>query len=83
MRAINTGDELLLVHEPDNQFDANAIRVLVETKEMIGYLDRDYARILAPLIDEGITLKATVSRQLPLPTIVFPLGRLFVNAIEE
>ncbi len=83
IRSIKVGDELLLIREPENPRDANAIEVLVaETQAMIGYLDRDYARILAPLLDEGIRLKATVSKRTPR-TEVYPLGRLYVRITEE
>lgn len=72
-----------MAREPENPRDANAIKVLVaETQAMIGYLDRDYARILAPLLDEGIKLKATVSKRTSR-TEVYPLGRLYVFITEE
>lgn len=83
IRSIAADDELLLVREPDNPRDANAIQVLVsETQVVIGYLARDYARILAPLLDQGVKLKATVSRLAP-GTSDHPLGRLFLRVAED
>jgi hypothetical protein len=37
------GELLTLEHEPDNPHDINAIRVLRQTGEQIGYLERDFA----------------------------------------
>jgi hypothetical protein len=39
----DVGELLILEHEPDNPHDINAIRVLRETGEQIGYLPRDFA----------------------------------------
>ena len=47
-----------LVREPDNEFDPNAIRVLVSKyKADIGYIPAKKAELLAPLMDAGIELK--------------------------
>lgn len=37
------GELLVLEHEPDNPHDINAIRVLRQTGEQIGYLQREFA----------------------------------------
>jgi len=37
------GDLLVLEHEPDNPHDVNAIRVLRQNGEQIGYLEREFA----------------------------------------
>jgi hypothetical protein len=37
------GELLVLEHEPDNPHDINAIRVLRQTGEQIGYLEREFA----------------------------------------
>ena len=42
-----------LVREPDNFFDSNAIRVTVATVVFLGYVPREVAKELAPLMDEG------------------------------
>lgn len=47
------GDEPIeLVREPNNQYDANAIKVLADGKQ-IGYIGRDYASIIAPMMDNN------------------------------
>lgn len=43
--------KIQLVREPDNKFDANAIKVLANDKQ-IGYIGKEYATIMAPLMDE-------------------------------
>lgn len=48
-----------LIREPTNQYDMNAIKVIAEQKQ-IGYLGKEYASILAPLMDEGEEFTATV-----------------------
>ena len=40
-----------LVREPENKFDTNAIKVLADDKQ-IGYIGKEYATIIAPLMDE-------------------------------
>ena len=40
-----------LVREPDNRFDMNAIKVLADSRQ-IGYVGKEYASIIAPLMDE-------------------------------
>jgi HIRAN domain len=37
------GEPLVLEHDPDNPHDINAIRVLRQTGEQIGYLEREFA----------------------------------------
>ena len=40
-----------LVREPENKYDMNAIKVLADCKQ-IGYIGKEYASIIAPLLDE-------------------------------
>lgn len=53
--------EYLLVREPDNAYDANAIRVdgLVWGRSVgaVGHLPKDVAVMLAPLMDNGISVR--------------------------
>lgn len=55
-----------LQREPDNPVDKNAIRVLVGGQH-IGYLSADLASLLAPEIDSGEPLLATVHRVIVSP----------------
>lgn len=51
---------IILKREPDNKFDTNAIAVY-SIDGQVGYIGREYAKILAPLIDSGVKLVATVN----------------------
>lgn len=48
----NPDNTITLEREPNNQFDANAIKVFANNKQ-IGYIGKDYASILAGMIDSG------------------------------
>ena len=48
-----------LVREPENKFDMNAIKVLADDKQ-IGYIGKEYASIIAPLMDEYEEFSAVV-----------------------
>lgn len=39
--------------EPNNQYDRNAIKVVANDLGQIGYIGKDYAAILAPMMDNG------------------------------
>ncbi len=83
VKSIVAGEQLILNRELDNPYDPNAIQVLIPAKrEMIGYLDRDYARIIAPAFDEGVKFVAAVARLIP-QSRTYPLGRLYVRVAEE
>lgn len=45
--------------EPDNKYDMNAVMVLADGRQ-IGYLGKEYAAIIAPLMDECEEFTATV-----------------------
>lgn len=51
--------KIQLVREPDNKFDINAIKVLANDKQ-IGYIGKEYATIMAPLMDEYEEFAVTV-----------------------
>lgn len=48
-----------LEREADNKYDTNAIKVMADEKQ-IGYIGKEYASILAPLMDEYEEFSATV-----------------------
>jgi hypothetical protein len=58
---LRVGDELGLVREPDNPFDANAVRVEWQGRKL-GYVPRRENAALAWGIERGSTLRARVSR---------------------
>jgi helicase len=58
--ALQAGEEAQLEREYDNLVDQNAIRVLINSAEL-GYLPRHVAQLLAPELDAGGTLTATIT----------------------
>jgi hypothetical protein len=48
-----------LVREPSNKYDINAIKVITGDKQ-IGYIGKEYASIMAPLMDTGTQFTAVV-----------------------
>ena len=55
------GDRLVLEHEPDNPHDVNAIRVLRQNGEQIGYLDREFAGQVVSRSAKGWKFHATMA----------------------
>ena len=50
MLGLAAGDALVLEREPDNQYDANAIKVMLEHFHL-GYVGKEFAVDMAPLLD--------------------------------
>ena len=50
--AVTRGDEMYLCSEPENPYDRNAISVLNEGKEKLGYIPRYYAQAFLKLMKE-------------------------------
>ena len=49
-----------IMREPTNRFDKNAIKVLY-VDQQIGYIPREFAQILAPMMDSGRQFTAKVN----------------------
>jgi hypothetical protein len=58
---LRVGDRLDLVREPDNPYDANAVRVEWRGRKL-GYVPRAENRALAWAMDRGETVTARISR---------------------
>jgi hypothetical protein len=58
---LRVGDRLDLVREPDNAYDANAVRVEWRGRKL-GYVPRAENRALAWAMDRGETVTARISR---------------------
>jgi hypothetical protein len=48
---LSIGEEILLMREPNNPYDHNAIRVECQNRRQIGYLNRHLAAMLATFFD--------------------------------
>jgi hypothetical protein len=56
------GEGLKLVREPANSYDRNAVGVRRSNGEQLGYLPRELARKVAPLLDGGSLCQAKIVR---------------------
>ena len=59
MNKDKTNIDVQLVREPSNKYDINAIKVVADNKQ-IGYIGKEYASILAPMMDEYEEFSAAV-----------------------
>ncbi len=57
---VHAGDRLLLRRESDNEIGADAIQVLTSETRLLGYVPRSISRWLAPAMDAGYRLRASV-----------------------
>ena len=62
------GEPILLVREPDNRYDGNAVALYRENGEQIGYLPREWAEEMAPRLDRGSPVTATITAIEPFET---------------
>lgn len=60
---LNIDDALYLERELNNDYDKNAIKVLDEDNNHIGYIPSDYAVIYAPKMDAGIKYTLKLKRK--------------------
>ncbi|MCD8199432.1 MAG: DEAD/DEAH box helicase, partial [Coriobacteriaceae bacterium] len=61
IETLEAGEELQLVREPENEFDENAIAVRRRDGTQLGYLNRQLAERLAPVMDAGVAYDAAIS----------------------
>lgn len=52
--------EITLLREPSNKYDKYAIMVLADGKQ-IGYIGKEYAKIISPMMDAGSLAIASIS----------------------
>lgn len=57
---LHVNDKLCLIREPDNIYDSNAILVCDQNFNELGHISKDLAATLAPILDNGQELSATV-----------------------
>ena len=54
------GENVILKREPKNRYDANAVAVLRENGNQIGYLSKDDAEWVARIMDDGNEVEARI-----------------------
>ena len=64
---LRAGDRLLLRREPGNPHDPNAVEIVTEGGEKLGYVPRGAAAALAPRLDAGERIGAAITGFLPRP----------------
>jgi hypothetical protein len=64
---LSAGDALELRRELKNEHDPNATLFLFEGDQRVGYVPRQYAVLVAGLLDTGTPLRAVAVRRLVLP----------------
>ena len=57
---LKPGDRLYLLREPNNKYDSNAILVLNQKEQKLGYIPKSNNPMLAKMMDEGVQLYADV-----------------------
>lgn len=61
---LNNGDDAVLVREPDNPHDSEAIRVTTKTNQAIGYIPAQVAKKLNAVFAQGKHYTATFSKNI-------------------
>uniref|UniRef100_A0A6M3KNJ9 Putative HIRAN domain containing protein n=1 Tax=viral metagenome TaxID=1070528 RepID=A0A6M3KNJ9_9ZZZZ len=75
--------EIILKREPDNKFDPNAINVMIRDQS-VGYIPKDIAIDLAPLMDIEEEINVTGFAFNVLPHENKPIGMtIVINGIDE
>ncbi len=58
---LDIGEELVILREPENPYDTNAIRILTQDGRDVGHIRREIAAHIAPLIDAGTKYRCIVT----------------------
>jgi len=53
LKTQNIGTPVRLIREPHNEYDSNAIKIVLENGLSIGYINKDLASKIAPIIDDS------------------------------
>jgi hypothetical protein len=78
---LQVGERVVLEREPDNRHDANAILIIDTAGDELGYVPREDAAVMAPLLDGGGWVEATVKKVIEartgytLPVIISTMYR--------
>jgi hypothetical protein len=85
--SVTAGDPAYLRRDRYNEYDRNAIEVVTEDGDEVGFVPKEDARDLAPFLDDGALQQATFSRILdqgryPIPVVqgqLYPEGATLPN----
>ena len=74
---LDAGSPLALVREPENPYDANAIKVQDPDSELhLGYINKEMAELLAPDMDDGWAFTCTVVELVEGNRVNYPKCRI-------
>ncbi|MCC7174091.1 MAG: hypothetical protein IT159_02760 [Bryobacterales bacterium] len=78
---LKPGEAVFLARDPGNQFDPNAIEIRLPQGYVIGYVPREYASEMAPLLDGGCKqlaycTKILAGQRAPIPVVQSGLYQL-------
>lgn len=76
--ALEHGESVRLEREPDNEYDAFAIKVFYEDT-WIGYIERGQAAWIAGLLDEGAAPSAVVTGHVEANRNIHPLLHITID----
>jgi hypothetical protein len=60
LQGMTMNDAIRLQREPQNRFDTNAVAVIYNDSNKIGYVGKQYAQVLAPLMDQDRVFTAKI-----------------------
>jgi hypothetical protein len=64
-RSLSSSQPLLMKREPNNPVDRNAIILMTLFAQPVGYMAREHAAIVAPMMDKGAVLLCRVLEGIP------------------
>lgn len=79
---VAAGDQAFLVREPGNRYDANAIGILIQGGYKIGYVPKEIAADLAPLLDQSMPQKAVITKLLEARRYYIPVVDVQLFAVD-
>lgn len=63
------GSGLAMYRDPENEYDQNAIELHDSQQRLVGFIPRDEATVLAPMMDKGTKMYAEVKNSYGPPKI--------------
>lgn len=77
---LQSGEDLKLEREPENEYDTNAIRVIhPPSSEFLGFVAKEIAADIAPLMDNGIQFTCKVTDRYTPAVVGLAIDEATVN----
>jgi single-stranded-DNA-specific exonuclease len=62
IKNLTVNTKIKLERDSDNRFDKNAVKVITESGEHLGFLARGVSKLVAPEMDRGIIFNASIDK---------------------